>query len=116
MEKKAAWTPGPWRADVHGDTFYVWGTERHMDPMVADSGDEALTIARIRGVGRGATEAEMKANARLIAASPLMYEALKEAVVTLDDGSEHCPTPDECEACIVLNRWKAALAQADGQS
>jgi hypothetical protein len=70
-------TPGEWRADVYGGDWWVWANG---SDMVADySSDFAPvgTVARLRGVGRGATDAEMAANARLMAASPKLLEALR---------------------------------------
>lgn len=66
-------TPGPWNFDEHGGTFYVWGPRQS---MVADGYTDEGYITRMRGVGRGATVEEQRANARLIAAAPDLYEAL----------------------------------------
>lgn len=67
-------TPGPWVWDEHGGTWYVFGPN---SAMVADSNEE-LPLARVRGVGRGATSDEQRANARLIAAAPRLLAALCE--------------------------------------
>lgn len=67
-------TPGPWIYDIHEHSFYIF-TAAEMD-MVADGDPDDVGIARMRGVGRGADDAEQEANARLIAAAPELYDAL----------------------------------------
>jgi hypothetical protein len=70
-------TPGPWQAHVHGGCWYVFAGSA----MVADDGaDETPCVARMRGVGRGATEEEQEANAHLIAAAPRLLEQLGNLV------------------------------------
>lgn len=74
----SAFTPGPWKMDA--EAFSVW----------ADTPGD-FKIADIRGwgylTGRGGlnladekAEAIQRANGNLIAASPDLYEALKEAI------------------------------------
>ena len=91
-------TPGPWyphyaKAD-HCLSSSVWGQE---------PGNQVAVIG-------GKSLEAMNANARLIAAAPAMYEALKELVAYLQDH-----VADE-----VLDNWApvlkaaCALAQAEG--
>lgn len=64
MSKRKGITPLPWRADkVY--CGYIWSG----DKMVADfpmDEDEGTYLARMRGVGRGATQQEQQANAAFI--------------------------------------------------
>ena len=63
---KAKFTPGPWRTGINAQTW-----------VVADNGTEPTRlICRAQPKDVGAEQAA--ANARLIAAAPAMYEALKE--------------------------------------
>ena len=59
---KEAFTPGPWRANSHREVKVA-------------NGNSMICRAHLHEPRRG--EAECKANAHLIAASPDMYEALK---------------------------------------
>lgn len=78
MSDKA--TPRPWHSD-EPYFIYIWGPGQK---MVADlgSGEEAY-LARIRGVGRGATQEEQQANARLIVSAVNAYEAHQRAAEAL---------------------------------
>src|SRR3990167_3757156 len=67
-------TKGEWRHDSHGGTFYVVTDAGN---MVADGDTEEGYLARIRGVGRGASQEEMEANARVLAASKNLYFACR---------------------------------------
>ena len=92
--KESKHTQGPWKVD----TFCVWGGT-HGDAYVA---------ATLTGI----CEEEQRANARLIAASPTMYEALKALVDwdTEHDGiySQHNPAVGRLVA-----QAKAALDKAE---
>lgn len=101
-------TPGPWRTDPNY-YIYVWAAD---SKMVADLPfePEETFIARMRGVGRGATPAEQKANAHLIAAAPDLLAALR----LWDNGCyvEGGPYPDcDCYGC----RTRRAIAKAEGR-
>lgn len=81
MELREKATKGKWSADTHGGCFYIFGPD---SAMVADSENEGgfvppEVVARMRGVGRGATDEEMEATASFIAAAandaiPLLTE------------------------------------------
>lgn len=68
-------TPGPWKAHEHGGDWYVFAG----NAMVADGAIDEPWIARMRGIGRGATEAEQRANALLIAQAPDLARLLAAA-------------------------------------
>jgi hypothetical protein len=70
----AGYTSGPWCVV---ERPYGSGTARSIKPLVGNS-----PIAQIYGDPRPALEND--ANARLIAAAPELYEALKEATDTLE--------------------------------
>lgn len=87
----AAFTPGPWYIDGIG-------------LVCASTPERQLVVANVRTNGR--------ANARLIAAAPKLYEALSGLVAVLP-GSWDCLADDEVAA------WKAAeaaLAKARGEA
>ena len=86
-------TPGPWTVSrgAQADAFAIEGP--------------AVTVAHIKYV-RGATEA----NARLIAAAPMMLIALKEALFQW----EHTTTAGDSDL-EVWNAIKAAIAATEGR-
>ena len=98
-------TPGPWyphyaKAD-HCLSSSVWGQE---------PGNQVAVIG-------GKSLEAMNANARLIAAAPAMYEALRNAAEWLNDMScEHGTEQDDgmSKDCVVC-QVNAALAQAEGR-
>jgi hypothetical protein len=95
-------TPGPWTViepHKHGD-FYGAGAAYKITR--ADSDPRDWSVAQLY-----ANIPESKANARLIAAAPDMYEALKKARVAIATWS---PAPDE-----PLQEIDAAIAKAEGR-
>lgn len=66
----SAFTPGPWKLRTHSDGWLVSGGDNDLY-SVAD-------VVNANGYPQN------EANARLIAASPLMYEAIDCAVIDLD--------------------------------
>jgi hypothetical protein len=96
---EAKWTPGKWRNDSAGT-----------DAMVSTGcdSDRAISIDCTRS---GASVAEDRANARLIAAAPDLYEALREQLrfVTtfLERDGASAETVD-----YYTERARAALASA----
>lgn len=80
-----AFTPGPWRCDYDDNGFYyIFSAEEFMSPYIAATGGEGHLN---------------EANARLIAAAPDMYEALKMLADVLNAGER----PD-------VNQYKIARA------
>jgi len=76
--KAAAITPLPWHTDGHY-CGYIWSG----DKMVADfpmDEDEGTYLARMRGVGRGATHAEQQANAAFIVRAVNCHDQLVAAL------------------------------------
>jgi len=65
-EKHTTFTPGPWYA--HGTRVSTWETQDEID----FHGDEVIA------------ETGFKANARLIAAAPAMYEVLQELAESME--------------------------------
>ena len=96
-------TPGPWRRDKEYP-IYVWGPNH---AMVADlpTLDEDAYLARMRGVGRGATREEQDANCTLITAAPDLLAALKHTL--------WCGCPEGCDG---RDFARAAIAKAEGRS
>lgn len=94
---KPQFTPGPWEAtDLdHPDYFpsvfigpelvYEDGSGRFRDSITVNCGPPPDDIARGKGIGT--TMETANANARLIAAAPALYEALKAIDAGFADGS-----------------------------
>lgn len=108
-EPSATFTPGPWRVDTHVTTSGAgWGYSWE----VWSSRDEVVAAAFVSGHSDN-----FEANARLIAAAPAMYEALREAERFLDyfaSGRTYFSgggTPR-----TALDQVRAALAQASNPS
>ena len=85
-------TPGPWLTRFSGS----WKTE------VVEPSDKVGLIAALNERG---TLDELKANARLIAAAPLLLEALERAEPWLgrliaDEGHLACAAPRDAEATL----------------
>ena len=99
MDNKTQHTPGPWHSQrPHGSDIPVWGVDEKSRGCVA-----LVNMSAER-----ATEAA--ANARLIAAAPEMYEALKALVESLDweakrSGTTYAGHEDA----------RAAIAKAEGR-
>jgi hypothetical protein len=99
-------TPTPWHIDKPY-YIYVWGPGQE---MVADIpvDDEETYLARMRGVGRGATRDEQRANAEFIVRAANAHEDLLEAVRVAYDCALHCKP-------IPLGTLAAAIAKATGR-
>ena len=87
-------TPGPWE------------TSRDAVP----EGYTQVTIYAEADGERVATAFRTEANARLIAAAPTLYEALREALEALDD-----PDTTRQEQYDAADSARAALAKAEGK-
>lgn len=89
-------TPGPWRLDEREELFpyhlYIKGGEK--------------LIASGMGAHVGNTPDLMKANARLIAAAPDLYDACKEFVRKVEAG--------EARSSASYKQMKAAIKKAIG--
>ena len=92
-------TPGPWERPIK-----ALGGEWHVN-----SPDDQLFV---RVLGAPATA---DANARLIAAAPLMLDALRNALAYLES---ECPqeSTDDCTSCaLICYDIRAAIAAATGE-
>ncbi len=68
----------PWETDG----YYIWadGMQMVADFPLEGASEDKNNIARIRGVGRGASDDELDANANFIAAAPQIISDLLEQV------------------------------------
>lgn len=100
--QEPGFTRGPW--------FTKWnGAYGH---MVYGSDGSGSCIAIVSGVAPGVTTAQGKANARLFAAAPALYEAVKELIgVEYRHGS---PAKRKAELLAAIEQGRAALALVDG--
>ena len=102
----AGFTPGPWGTDDRfwtDDTYLVWGPD---DKPVAEAVFRSFSIGEDEDGGRAAA----LANARLIAASPAIYESLRVIVGRLEIANAE----GDSIASALLPDAKAAIAQAEG--
>jgi hypothetical protein len=85
-------TPGPWKQDTLGRTT-VWAP---------GAGKNAVAVCQ------GLERDENIANARLIAAAPELYAALRDALDALKTGTA------ESAAAVLIDAGRAALAKVEG--
>jgi len=120
---KTAHTPGPWNAN--GEVIEVTGSDGKTDPLwcgdIHPTGKYRGAICRIQSADHLGSSAigiaEAEANARLMAAAPDMYEALKKAESALIDAIEVVIGREVTERDITppLHRVRAAIAKAEGR-
>ncbi len=94
------WTPGPWKYR-DGKEKYAKGSQWHYGFLICSTDGEQ--IAQTSGRYDGTDEP----NARLIAAAPELYEALKNML-----DKYGCGTALKCPDC---DQARAALAKAEGE-
>ena len=87
-------TPGPWTADWRGSDSVE---------IIAARYEVALLNGYVE-------PDELKANARLIAAAPDMWVAIRNLITTLDDG--RIKLPDTSRALVIETHLRAALELA----
>ena len=93
---ESKWTPGPWRIDPCWD---VLGNTDDGNGLVCAVTHDAVPVD------------EARANARLIAAAPSMYEALRRLVIEAElDGMDKRPGWDAW-----VSQGRAALRLAEGE-
>jgi hypothetical protein len=98
-----SWTPGPWHvSSTHLAAAYDIGAEN------------GANIARVSGPTENGAE-EFRANARLIAAAPDLYEALKRCVEYFDIRYARRLPGQNDDYCDNVDRVNAALAKARGE-
>lgn len=109
-------TPAPWVLTAHEDRFEInmgsalkyeghWEVQHQIRldwETDYDEDEDAPVIAQVE---------EGYANARLIAAAPLMLEALRAALAQTEDGLH--PSPCDVPDCWV-EQTRAAIATAEG--
>jgi hypothetical protein len=96
--KKSQHTPGPWRAEVSGDTVYIT-SETYGD------------VARVR---EGDGDDRREANIRLIAAAPELLEALDGILNNLWEDRKRNVKRDY-SLMVYEAQAKAAIAKAKGE-
>jgi len=96
----SGFTPGPWWADAsHYGTVYI----------EANAAIDKRLLQEICAVGPTESGREQQlANARLIAAAPELYEALKQAVTSMQDSGYS-------NSHIAIRAARAALSKAAGE-
>lgn len=118
------WTPGPWVVDVPVYHQHATGSIRHFDvhsvappnPFNLPAQHSHICMVRSWGDFKG-----QRADARLIAAAPDLFEALAELVAQMDNGlldcAEHLDAqmPEEATAARAVETARAALAKALGE-
>jgi len=112
---KQAWTKGPWMAAAKPSSVVGW-------PVVAQSGRSIASVTYFKlGDQFSNHDAESGANARLIAAAPEMYEALKEMCATFKPfrmrpvgGEGSAARLDQENQIAVYETAMAALAKTEG--
>ena len=96
---KQQFTPGPWEVVPYGDG----------DSLVVHAGEDwRICFMATPGESPGAAS-RIEANARLIAASPCLYEALSRLLAVAEMTTFSDSYPLECEIA------RAALAKAGGE-
>ena len=105
MANEPKWTPGTWEARC----FLVLGGTRMTDRICHVGTSTSLPPSRSR---------ESEANARLIAAAPDMYEALRKSAEGWENAIEMgIIAPQHITSATVLrDEARAALAKARGES
>jgi hypothetical protein len=104
------WTPGPWRVDP--DLFLFRG---YTQITGANHYGLAQVVTRMEDEDESDEyTATLEANARLIASSPDLYDALQAAFEYLDAIPETTAGGDD-EAVRIARQARAALAKARGE-
>ncbi len=107
MNKPAQFTPGPWVIDEDG---------RMIEAQLPNLCNEYEHICDLRGDRKGQINI---GNAHLIAAAPVMYEALEHAAMSCHHPAckckgEYASQPERYCTCHV-QKARQALAQAEGK-
>lgn len=100
MKDAARYTPGPWEFDDSGE-YYRRGCIRRNGVVVAFVNRSAVSVP---------TEPETLANARLIAAAPALYEALRDLVAAVEFRAEGSLMPQSLRAALLADISEARAA------
>lgn len=105
---KTEHTPGPWSATTQHTHRTPAGVEL-VCIAVMPAGDYRGPVADLQSCDhiQGITMAECEANARLIAAAPDMFDALRDALASLEISGQ---------SDYVTGRVRAAIAKARGEA
>jgi hypothetical protein len=110
-------TDGPWidgpQGIRHAKGFIAFTSAPREVPDACESGEGWLDMRRRTQPARDAVAAEQKANARLIAAAPEMFEALQKLIDCCDDsdGAQY----GTLGTSFVRSIATAAIAKATGE-
>jgi hypothetical protein len=102
-------TPGPWIVSPMDDrTIGRLIPKNHQYPQIP--GFQGVAVTLYRGE-------ESRPNARLLAAAPEMFAALKDIEFELSHRDDQCmdsAPEDRCAACRAMILARAAIAKAEG--
>ena len=130
--KTSRFTPGPWSVGEPKKMRGCYPGGEYVDiPLhVGESGNRGNAFGSVSLGGPGATSGalpDVMANARLIAAAPEMYEALK-AYEALENQRDHCEdredrletAPEACGECFPFAddarcKIRAVIAKVEGK-
>ena len=114
---KQAHTPGPWHVirDTTNGGDWPEGCELCIDDVEGGNSERDYCLA---SVVHGDPD-ELEANAALIAAAPLMYEALRKIVADMDVGrltvNRICGMEDRVSVFANCELARAAIAKSEGR-
>lgn len=108
---KTMWTPGPWGLTSAGNGFRR-PSERHDDQAIVGADGVCPGIVWMSDNGeRDGLASQMRANARLIACAPTLYQVLELIEVDLTAGD----MPARTRIALACSRIEAALKAARGE-
>jgi hypothetical protein len=99
-------TPGPWIIRKG----HIMDARTHIMSLTP----EIMTVCDVAGPNRADKLATKKANARLIAASPDLLEALRELLTKAEQLLDQRATHEGLANCTVLSHARTAIAKAEG--
>jgi len=97
------WTKGPWLIDYSSGDYAAIIDHRE---LTSDQRDIAYINGEVGDADGFADAAVARANARLIAAAPDLYEAIEDIIAHYYNGGD---------GYVVMQQAKAALAKARGE-
>ena len=106
MSNETKWTPGPWVAYENAEDKCFYVAQQDGAPYTPDYSDVCGLECR---TWSGERTIVQQANAHLIAAAPDLYEALGQAVTSMQDNGYS-------NSHVAVRAARAALAKARGES